>query len=151
MAINKILYIEHGDYVEGIMKDGKSFFVDLEDYPIVRENYWHYLDGYLRSTRLGLMHRYFMKDELQPADCIDHINRNRLDNRRSNLRISCRQQNAHNKSVYKTNTSGHAGVKWNARLEKWQVQITRNKKRVHLGVYSDLQEAIRARKIAERE
>lgn len=149
MAINKILYIEHKDFVEGILKDGKSFYIDYKDYELVKNNYWHYVDGYLTSSRLGLMHRVILSDILSSSDCVDHIDRNRLNNRRSNLRLSCRQQNAHNKSVYKTNTSGYPGVKWNPKLQKWQVQITRNKKRTHLGVYDELQEAIRARKVAE--
>ncbi|RJE47755.1 hypothetical protein A7K50_03430 [Dehalobacter sp. MCB1] len=82
---------------------------------------------------------------------VDHINRNRLDNRKSNLRIVTFQENMNNKSLYKTNSSGHKGVKWNARLDKWQSQITHNKIRVHLGVYDELQDAIAARRTAEVE
>ena len=36
--INKIKYIEYKDFVEGIMPDGKSFYIDIEDYDIVKEN-----------------------------------------------------------------------------------------------------------------
>lgn len=147
--INKIKYIEYKDFVEGIMPDGKSFYIDIEDFDIVKENYWHYCRGYLRSTRLGLMHRVLMKNNLVGEVEVDHINRNRLDNRKENLRIVTRQENMHNKSKYKTNTSGHRGIKWNKNLQKWQSQITVNKERIHLGVFDDLQDAIVARRKAE--
>jgi hypothetical protein len=74
---------------------------------------------------------------------------NKLDNRKSNLRVVTQQENLHKKSVYKTNSSGHQGVKWNKSLNKWQVQITHNKKRIHLGVFDNLQDAIIARRKAE--
>ena len=80
---------------------------------------------------------------------VDHINHNRLDNRKSNLRIVTRQENMYNKSEYKNNTSGVKGVKWNKDRQKWQVQINHNKKRIHLGLYSDLEEAKQVRLKAE--
>lgn len=144
---NKILYIEHEDYIEGIMPDSKSFYFDKEFKEIVQNNCWHYIDGYMYSTKLGMMHRLFI--ELSEGFETDHINRNRLDNRKRNLRKVTRQENMHNKSIYKSNSSGCSGVKWNKRLNSWQVQITVNKKRVHLGVFKDLQDAIFARKTAE--
>ena len=149
---NKIEYIEVDNHVEGIMPDGRIFFIDKEDYDFVKDKALHYLDAvdyYIVHHKLGLLHRLIMKDKLSDGLEVDHINRNKLDNRRVNLRAVTRQENMHNKSLYKTNTSGYPGVKWNSRLNKWQVQITRNKKRVHLGVFEDLQEAIGARRLAE--
>ena len=148
--INKIKYVECGNHVEGIMPNGSVFYIDKEDYEIISNNYWHFLDGYLRSTKLGLMHRYLLGDELVGKLECDHINRNRLDNRKTNLRAVTRQENMKNKSIYKSNTSGYRGVKWNARLNKWQVQITKNKQRTHLGVFEELQDAIAARRFAEK-
>ena len=147
--INKIKYVILENHVEGVMPNGSIFCIDKEDYEIISENMWHYCDGYLRSTRLGLMHRFLMKNELRIGLEIDHIDRNRLNNRKSNLRIVTRQENNMNKSKYKTNNSGYPGVKWNKRLSKWQVQITINKKRIHLGVYDDFQDAVLARRKAE--
>lgn len=149
--VNKIKYIEHSNFYEGIMPDGKSFYIDKEDFEFVSNNYWHYLkdDYYLKSTKHGLMHRAIMKDVLEEGMQVDHINRNRLDNRKINLRVVTQQENLQNKSVYKSNKSGYPGVKWNKKLGKWQVQITRNKKRVHLGVFDELQDAVVARKKAE--
>ncbi|WP_119775916.1 HNH endonuclease [Dehalobacter sp. MCB1] len=149
---NTIKYIELKDHYEGIMPDGQIFLFDKEDLDFVSNNYWHYLnkkDWYLRSTKFGLMHRALLG--ANSNEFVDHINRNRLDNRKSNLRIVTFQENMNNKSLYKTNSSGHKGVKWNARLDKWQSQITHNKIRVHLGVYDELQDAIAARRTAEVE
>jgi len=147
--IIQIKYVEFNDHVEGIMPDGKIFYIDKEDYDFVKSNDWHYDDGYLRSTKLGKMHRCFMHNQLQQGLEVDHINRNRLDNRRSNLRVVTRQENMHNKSLYKTNKSGYPGIKWNKRLNKWQAQITFNKQRIHLGVFENLQDAIASRRLAE--
>lgn len=144
---NKILYIEHENFIEGIMPDSKSFYFDKEFKEIVQNNCWHYTDGYMYSTKLGLMHKLFLKT--RNGYETDHINRNRLDNRKENLREVTRQENMKNKSMYKSNSSGHKGVKWNKNLNKWQVQITVDKKRIHLGVFEDIQSAIFARKQAE--
>lgn len=85
-----------------------------------------------------------------PEDQIDHINRNRSDNRISNLRGVTNKQNLQNASKYSHNTSGHAGVSWYKRISKWQAKITHNQKDVHLGYFSVLEEAIAARKAAEK-
>lgn len=47
------------------------------------------------------------------------------------------------------NTSGKTGVCWDKRLNKWQVNIRRNKVKYYLGVYSDFQEAVKVREDAE--
>lgn len=149
---NNIKYIELENHIEGILPDGYVFLIDKDDYSLIRNNSWHILnknsnDTYMRSTKLGLMHRLIMNapDDLQ----IDHINMNKLDNRKSNLQIVTQQENLHKKSMYKTNKSGCQGVKWNKTLNKWQVQITRNKQRIHLGVFDNLQDAVIARRKAE--
>lgn len=149
-TVKPVSYVEYDDFYEGVMWDGGSFYISKEDYEFVSQNYWHYMDGYVKSTRHGLMHRHFMKEQLVEKLQVDHINNNRLDNRRSNLRVVTQQENLNKKTTYKSNTSGHPGIKWNKRLNKWQAQITRNKQRAHLGVFESFQEAVIARKIAER-
>jgi hypothetical protein len=147
--VNKIAYIQRETYVEGILPCGTSFYIDTEDYAFVSSNMWHLCDGYLRSTKHGLLHRYLKREQLGEGLQVDHINLNRLDNRKGNLNVVTQQENLHKKKVYKSNKSGVQGVKWNKNLNKWQAQITRNKQRVHLGVFDNLQDAIVARKTAE--
>ena len=85
-----------------------------------------------------------------PTDQIDHINRIRTDNRIENLRDVSHKQNGQNRSKSSTNTSGHPGVSWNKQRSKWRAEIKHNQKHIHLGYFSILEEAIAARKAAEK-
>ena len=85
-----------------------------------------------------------------PKDQLDHINRIRTDNRISNLREVTNKQNLQNAGKRSNNTSGHPGVCWNKQNSKWRAQIMHNYKHTHLGYFSTLEEAISARKAAEK-
>ena len=80
---------------------------------------------------------------------IDHINRNKLDNRKENLRIVTRSQNQMNRVIQKNNTSGYKGITWNQKRKKWQAQIMVNYKCIILGCFVEIKYAIIARKKAE--
>lgn len=89
--------------------------VDAEDLCLVSGIYWSmspggYANG--RCPKLGrnvLMHRLLMVDGARFASHIDHANRNRLDNRRANLRLCTRSENAANRS-FVGNKTGYKGV-----------------------------------------
>ncbi len=81
---------------------------------------------------------------------IDHINRNRSDNRIANLREVTHKQNMQNASKRSDNTSGHPGVCWHKQKSKWQARIRHNYKRIYLGYYNTIEEANAARKAAEK-
>jgi hypothetical protein len=147
-GFNNIKYINLCSHIEGVMPDGTVFYIDTENLEFVKSNYWHLHDGYLRSTKHGMMHRKILNVP-KNMEC-DHINRNRLDNRKSNLRVVTHKENMQNKSTYKNNSSGYPGIKWNKSLNKWQSQITINKVRKHLGVFANLQDAVIARRLAEQ-
>ena len=112
-------------------------------------------DGYLLimvCSRKYLAHRLawlYMYGEW-PKDQIDHINRNRSDNRIANLREVTNKQNLQNAGKYSHNTSGHPGVYWHKQGPKWRAQITHNYKDIHLGYFTTLEEALSARKAAEK-
>ena len=72
-------------------------------------------------------------------DFLDHINRNRSDNRIENLRPATKSENSLNSKLKSTNTSGAKGVCWDKESKKWLVQITINKKQRKIGRYSDLE------------
>lgn len=80
----------------------------------------------------------------------DHINGDKLDNRRGNLRVVTPSRNQVNrKRLNRNNTSGVRGV---ARaFGKWRAQITVNRKNHHLGLFASKEEAIAARREAELE
>jgi len=81
---------------------------------------------------------------------VDHINGNKKDNRIENLRLVDRKGNSRNHPMKKNNTSGHTGVSWVGRLNKWRAYINEDYKQVGLGYYDTLEEAIQVRKEAEK-
>ena len=111
--------------------------------------------GYLRimvRSRLHQAHRlaWLYVYGTWPKDQLDHINRNPSDNRIANLRDVSHKQNLQNASKRSDNTSGHSGVRWYKRDSKWVACITHNYKQIHLGLFTTLEEAIAARKAAEK-
>lgn len=82
---------------------------------------------------------------------IDHIDRNKTNNKPINLRIATQKQNSENMFRAKTNTSGFRGIRKEARLKSkpWSASITHNYKQKHLGYFATVEEAIEARKKAE--
>ncbi|WP_161625538.1 AP2 domain-containing protein [Sporomusa ovata] len=79
------------------------------------------------------MHRLLMNcpNELE----VDHVNRNKLDNRKANLRIVTRQQNTFNKGSYLDSSSRYKGVSWHRRDQLWFSQLRLNNKNHYLGSY----------------
>lgn len=86
---------------------------------------------------------------------IDHKNGNPLDNRRENLRVCTKQQNFQNqqKRTQKSDLPrcDHPGVAWHRVAKKWRASISVKSKKVSLGTFSTMEEAIVARKSAECE
>lgn len=131
---------------------GKAALVDESDFAAVMEHRWlASLTGYATITRRlkisdtvkasSMMHRFIMGE----SDLLmDHINRNRLDNRRCNLRYATASQNAANTKMRSSNTSGFRGVWWNKNENVWQAEIGIGGRRQRLGVYATPQEAAAA-------
>lgn len=85
-----------------------------------------------------------------PVHQIDHANRNRMDNRISNLRQATNQQNQFNRSLAVNNNSGCTGVHFHKKSGKWQARVKHMKKTISLGLYSKLEDAIAARVSGQR-
>jgi len=98
-------------------------------------------DGYIKLSVGGkkiLAHRVawlLVYGEFAQGN-LDHINRNKSDNRIKNLRLATYEQNAQNREKNSKNTSGYKGVTWHKRDKKWQAAITVKGKVLHLGYYS---------------
>lgn len=84
-----------------------------------------------------------------PAYDIDHINRQRNDNRLANLRLTSRAENCQNQPVRKTNKSGKTGVYFHRVSKKWAAVISVDKRQLHLGTFNNCDEALAARRDAE--
>lgn len=110
--------------------------------------------GYRRvqvNNERYLLHRlvWFIYYGAWPEDQLDHVNRDRTDNRIANLREVDHAENNKNKSMYMSNTSGVVGVGWHRQSQKWQAGIKVGQKRIHLGLFDTFEEAVAARKAAE--
>ena len=134
-----------------IMYDFKNreFYISLEDLDKVLKLTWYVREDFNTVTNAQnsiSLHRYLLDVNSSNLD-VDHINHNRLDNRRENLRVVNRVQNNRNKGLSKYNTSGCTGV--SRARNKWEAYITMNNKKVYLGHYDNKEDAIAARKDAE--
>lgn len=137
-------------------RDIKPILIDLEDLEKVNKYRWHIDDraNMASSSRIKdkskSMHRLIMN----PKTCkvqIDHIDGDRLDNRKCNLRIATNQQNNCNRGPQSNNTSGYKGVSWNKTMKKYEAYIKYNNKKISLGFFNDKEEAasIRDKKAKE--
>lgn len=86
-----------------------------------------------------------------PEGEIDHINRDRLDNRISNLRCVTTLVNAQNKKMLAANKSGVTGVSWCTKQKRWRAQIQVKRKNHCLGAFIEKADAIKVRQEAELE
>lgn len=86
---------------------------------------------------------------VRPTDQLDHRNRVRNDNRLSNLRPATGGENNQNVGLLPRNTSGHPGVSWDRRRDKWAVRIGIQGRQKHVGYFTDLEEAAEAYRVAK--
>jgi hypothetical protein len=119
------------------LNKGMFAIVDAEDFDFISSYNWSYINGYAVSNigyKTSYMHRILNKT----PDCFqtDHINGNKLDNRKSNLRQANFSQNNCNKSKTSNNSSGYKGVSWHKKSEKWRADIKINKKQTSLGLFN---------------
>jgi hypothetical protein len=121
-------------------RGGHVTIVDAEDYEKFAGIKWSVsAHRYAHHYRAGYLHRLIMS--AQPGQTIDHINGDGMDNRRCNLRICTQAQNVRNKQVI--------GISFNKHAKKWTAQIKLNGKKIHLGCFSNPNDAITARRVAE--
>jgi len=78
----------------------------------------------------------------------DHINRDRLDNRRCNLRAVSHAANTQNVTSHQGTTSKHRGVSWNKQKRKWEGRVRVNGRAIHLGYFADESQAAEAARAA---
>ncbi len=130
----------------------QEFYFDLEDYDKIKNYCWRETnDGYVATLDNLLMHRLIMNVLDNPSVDIDHIKHNTKDNRKSKIRLADKTHNMMNKSLMRSNkTSKVAGVTWDNQKSKWHSYISLYGKRIDLGFYQDINDAIRVRKQAQK-
>ena len=124
----------------GVKAGSVAGSVDVQGYKLIMVKCKSY-----RAHRLAW---FYIHGEFPPAG-LDHKNRDRADNRISNLRPATQAENLQNLSISKNNTSGHAGVFWNSPRQKWGARMSLKNKTRFLGHFNNIEDAIAARKAAE--
>lgn len=135
------------------------FLFNLEDYYMIKDYCWYEDNsGYMLTNLYDNMtsyrnaislHRLIMNCKHDDGLYVDHINHNKLDCRRCNLRIVTNQQNSMNASKRSDNTSGVTGVTFCKDRNKWNAQIMLGYKMINLGYYNSFEDAVKVRKEAE--
>ena len=120
--------------------------IDSDDFSLVSKYKWSLMSsGYVQARINGkviLLHSFLIGEK--EGYIIDHLNRNKLDNRRENLRFATYSQNA-------MNHGKNAGVFWSKQINKWRAYICfQPYKRTYLGCFGTQEEALMARKEAEK-
>jgi hypothetical protein len=152
-------YSVKGDVVEILIrrKNGQKLtaLIDYSDLPLAMTRTWCAADCgksggiYVQSGADGgrgfgkvYMHR-FLCNAPDGYD-VDHDNHNTLDNRRSvNLKVVPHEINLFNRvEIQRGNTSGHRGVFFSRRRNKWEVKIKFRKKEYRLGAFELKEDAV---------
>jgi hypothetical protein len=139
---------------------GQIAVVDAEDYERLNQWKWtalvtpygYYATRSIRTetgkTKSIYMHRAVLN---ATTSLVDHINGNRLDNRKVNLRLCNHSENNMNMSSHADSTSKYKGVYWVKRDRKWRARIQINKKLKSLGCFDcEIEAALAYNKAAQQ-
>lgn len=137
--ITRTITKRNGDTFTVLLDDADADYFDQYNWNVTDHNYV--------ARRIGKRSTVYLHRLLngEPEGLlIDHKNRNRLDNRRENLRVCNRAQNNSNNETKRDNSSGYVGVRRN-RTGKWEAGFYDNNSYVYLGIFDDAAEAAKAR------
>lgn len=131
----------------------KEFYFDKEDYEKIKDYCWREhinKDGYCSLEANNINHTIIRFHWVLGCKGYDHIDRNPLNNQKSNLRKATAVENTRNRNKQRNNTSGIIGVCWAKGRNKWQATVKVDKKNKHLGYFEDFTEAVKARLKGEK-
>lgn len=139
----KVYLLCDGITAEIVTKKGESVFMSSADVDVAIGRNWHVgRNGYAACNKSGdrdggYLHRMVLS--ICDERFVDHINGDRLDNRRENLRICTKTTNAQNKRMHRSNRLGMKGVF--PQGNRYVAQICAGGKRRYLGCYETPEEA----------
>lgn len=139
---NNIAYIYFNDLLGNQLKE--KALIDLEDLEKVKEHKWYLAQwGYVKTKwKLNIfLHHFVLSITPEKGVEVDHINQNKLDHRKINLRMATHNQNAHNRGVRADNKSGFKGVFYWKSTGRWRAFINKDSKRKYLGFFDTKEEA----------
>lgn len=146
-------YYENG-YVVIIPNNSEELImVDEDDFENIKDFCWTVSENYavtMINKKRFLLHHFIMEKSKNRNICIDHINRNGLDNRKNNLRYATFSQNIHNQNKKTTNTSGFIGVGKTSNGKMWFAYLIMDGVRKYLGQSEKKKDAIILRLNAEK-
>jgi len=128
------------------LTQGLFAIVDSADADVVAARSWYAVacdgNGVFYAARNewsdSSQHRVLMHRQIMRAGrglVVDHVDRDGLNNRRSNLRIATQAQNSRNRRRHRNNTSGFKGVSFHRREKKWYAHIHHQGKKLFLGYF----------------
>jgi hypothetical protein len=127
------------------LSEGHYALVDAADYEWLSKYNWHFQNGYAtRQERRKTIYMHRQITNPPKGMIVDHINRNKKDNRRANLRTCTRRQNILNQPGKRTSISRFKGVEYRKDRDKCYARIRVQGKRLWLGTFSDEVDAARA-------
>ncbi len=124
---------------------GLHVYVDAADYEWLSRYKWFATSGYAARREGGrtiFMHRQIMQPP--PGMVVDHVDGNRGNNSRSNLRVCTRQENLRNQAKRAGCLSQYKGVSYDREHDNWFATIYYDNKSFHLGTFASEIEAARA-------
>ena len=136
---NGVAYIELYDKFYNVIDKA---IIDIEDVPKVQNRKWRKnCNGYCITEKKDKTHIFLHRVVLDTDKTVDHINENKLDNRKENLRTCIESTNQMNVSKYK----GYYQTK-----KGWLAKIKIHGKQLNLGIFQSEQEASFCRWYAEK-
>jgi hypothetical protein len=137
-----------GDVCVALLPNGKSAFFDSREVELASGFPWSSSNGYVATRINGIKdyaHRIVVRKyfgEIPKDKVVDHINRDKTDNRISNLRVVSTHENNCNVKPFKGR--GYRGVCWQPDRQRWYAYLKVDGKTRSLGRHKTFEDAIRA-------
>lgn len=132
---------------------GNNIFVEVDEVDLLPAlmycawclNSKGYASGTVNNT-CDFLHWFVARRmNLQWVETVDHIDRNKLNCKRDNLRVATYHEQLVNRGMQSNNESGHKCICWHRQRKKWHVQVKRNGRKEHVALCKTIEEAIRQR------